>query len=117
MGIDLKVMATSFRERPTEMLPTASVYFERDMRLLSLFSREATPCIVRPMPQELKIGNYEDNGLQFHDLDRYGRPLTWISSSDLKKLTVPFEISPWNRAVLAFLSELPDDRRIVLYWC
>lgn len=112
MGIDLKVMASFFREHGGEMLPTASLRFERDSGLFGRLSR-----LARPLPEGLKVGNYEDEGLTFTNVDRAGSPLTFVTPADLAGLDVPAEVSPWNIAILAFLRALPDDMRIVLYWC
>ena len=117
MGVDLQVMASYFRERRGEMLPTATVRFERDFGLFSRLSKDAVPCLVHPVSPDLKVGCYDDEGLVYRQIDRQGEPLTWITPAELAKLTVPDEVSPWNRAVLAFLTALPHDARIVLYWC
>lgn len=117
MGIDLKVLASSFRERRGEILPTASLRFERDQRILAQLDREATPCLVQQLPAGLKVGNYEDDGLTFTDKDRHGRPLTFTTPAEIARIQVPEDIAPWNRAVLAFLQALPSESRIVLYWC
>lgn len=117
MGIDLKVMASYFRERGGEFLPTATLRFERDPRLFSLLSRDTVPCLVRPLPDGLKIGSYEDQGLTFVDVDRYGNLLTFTTPEDLRRLEPPGDITPWNHAVLCFLLALPDDARVVLFWC
>lgn len=117
MGIDLKVMASSFRERRGELLPTATLRFDRDPGLFSRLSKGALPCLVQALPPDLKVGNYEDGGLVFVQIDRYGQPLTCTTSVELAKLEMPDGLSPWNGAVLAFLLALPEDVRIVLYWC
>ena len=117
MGIDLKVLASNLRERGGEFLATASLRFDRDQRLLAQFSLDAKPCIVRLLPEGLKVGHYEDEGLKFDDMDRYGKPLTFTTPADIKRLRFPDDLNPWNRAVLAFLTELPEDTRLVLYWC
>lgn len=117
MGIDLKVMASYFRERQGELLPTATLRFERDSALFSKLSLDATQCLVRPLPPDLKVGCFEDEGLVFVEKDRNGQPLTYITSSDLAKVDVPDGLSPWNRAVFAFLLALPEEMRIVLFWC
>jgi len=57
MGIDLKVMASSFRERRGELLPTATLRLERDSILFSKLSKDAAPCLVHPLPPDLKIGS------------------------------------------------------------
>ena len=117
MGIDLKVMATFFRERQDEFLPTATLRFDRDSGIFSQLTLESTPCLVRQLPQGLKVGSYEDGGLVFTEVDRHKQPLTFTTPADLRKLKVPDELHPWNHAVLAFLNALPPSTRIVLYWC
>src|SRR5689334_15649782 len=111
MGIDLKIFASYFRERRGENLATASLRFDRDQRLLSQLTREADPCLVRTLPEGLKVGHYEDEGLRFDDADRYGKPLTWTTSAEVQRLNLPDDLSDWNRAVLAFLAALPPDTR------
>jgi hypothetical protein len=75
------------------------------------------PCLVRPLPEGLRVGCYEDDGLRFVDADRYGEPLTFTTPAALHPLLDAEHASPWNRAVLAFLTSLPGETRIVLYWC
>ncbi len=117
MGIDLKVMASSYREHQDELLPTATLRFERDSELFSKLALDAVPCLVRPLPPDLKVGCYDDEGLVFRQNDRYGHPLTFLTSAELATLEVSDGTCLWNIAVLAFLLGLPEDVRIVLYWC
>jgi hypothetical protein len=116
MGVDLKVLASHFRERRGEFLPTATLRFERDAALFAQLTRDAAPSLVRPLPAGLKVGLYEDQGLVYVDADRYGQALTFTTPADLRNLR-PTDDSAWNRAVLAFLRALPPDARVVLYWC
>jgi hypothetical protein len=117
MGIDLKAMASYFRERRGEFLPTATLRFERDPRVFARLAAEAVPCLVHRLPEGLKAGCYEDQGLVFADVDRQGNPLTFTTPAELRRLEIPPDTSDWNRAVLGFLLALPCDARIVLYWC
>lgn len=117
MGIDLTVMASSFRERRGEMLPTATLRLERDAAFFSKLTLDAMPCPVRRLPEGLKVGVHEDDGLAWTATDRYGQPLTFTTPADLRRLDLPGDLDPWNRAVLAFLLALPADARIVLSWC
>jgi hypothetical protein len=117
MGLDLTVMASHFRDRRGEMLPTATLRFDRDDRLFSLLAADGTPCLVQLLPDELKVGIHEDAGLRFVSADRYDRPLTCTTPEDLRRLVVPDDTAAWNRAIVAFLLALPPDTRIVLYWC
>jgi hypothetical protein len=96
-------------------MATASVRWDRDPRLLGQLDRDANPCLVHPLPSGLKIGHYEDQGLRYDDVDRYGKPLTFTTSADLRRLRLPDDLAPWNLAVLAFLLAMPPDVRLVLY--
>ena len=51
MGIDLKVMASHFRERRGELLPTATLKFERDAKLFSQFAS-----VAGPLPRRVESG-------------------------------------------------------------
>jgi hypothetical protein len=117
MGLDLTVMASHFRHRRGEMLPTAMLRFDRDDRLFSQLVADATPCLVRPLSDGLSVGVHEDAGLRFVTTDRYDRPLTYTTPEDLRRLSVPDDTGEWNRAIISFLLALLSDARIVLYWC
>jgi hypothetical protein len=78
---------------------------------------DAEPCLVRPLPEGLKVGHCEDEGLKYEEVDRYGNALTFTTPTELGKLRVADDLGPWNRAVIAFLLALPPDARVVLYWC
>ncbi len=80
-------------------------------------SKDARPCLVRPLPEGLKVGHYEDCGLRYDDKDRHGNPLTFTTRELLREMPEIGDLCDWNRAVLAFLVNLPPGTRIVLYWC
>jgi hypothetical protein len=80
MGMDLKAMESQFRELRGELLPTATLRFERDPRILGRTSAVVAPCLVHPFPEGRKTGCYEDEGLTFTDVDRYGRRLRYTPS-------------------------------------
>ncbi len=117
MGLDLTVLASHFRERRGEFLPTAILRFDRDAALFGQLARDASPSFVHPLPDGLKAGYYEDTGLTYVDADRYGQRLTYTTPADLQRLRVPDDLAEWNRAILAFLMALSPDARLVLYWC
>ena len=117
MGVDLKVLASHFRERRGEFFATATLRLDRDSGLFAQLAPDAEPRLVQPLPVGLKVGHHEDDGLRWDEADRQGRPLTFTTPAELRRLRLPDDIAPWNRAVLAFLLALPPDARIVLYWC
>lgn len=117
MGLDLKVIASHFRERRGELLSTAMLRFDRDAVLFSQLTPDATPCLVHPLPAGLSVGCYEDAGLTYERVDRTGEPLTYTTPAEVLRLRVPDDLAAWNKAILAFLTTLPPESLIVLYWC
>jgi hypothetical protein len=83
MGIDLEVMASHFRERRGELVPTATLRFDRDPRLLAQLDLQAIPCPVRSLPEGFRVGRYDEQGLVFTAVDRRGQPLTFTTPADL----------------------------------
>src|SRR5262245_35556807 len=86
MGIDLQVFASRFRERRGEFLATATLRFDRDSGLFAQLSPDAEPRLTQPLPADLKVGHYEDDGLRWDETDRQGRPLTFTTPADLRRL-------------------------------
>jgi hypothetical protein len=117
MGLDLVALTSHFRERRGEMLPTATLRFDRDAALFAQLARDATPCLTHPLPDGLTVGIHEDAGLRFTAVDRYEQPLTCTTPQDLRRLVIPDDTATWNRAILTFLLALSPDARIVLFWC
>lgn len=68
---------------------------------------------MRPIPEDLQVGHYEDEGLRFDRTDRQGNLLTYTTPAHLRSA----EHGPWNQAVLAFLLALPPETRVILYGC
>jgi hypothetical protein len=89
MGLDLKVMASHFRERRGELLSTASLRFDRDTGLFSQLTLEGESRLVQPLPADLKVGHYEDEGIRWDTVDRQGNPLTFTTPADLSAAASP----------------------------
>jgi hypothetical protein len=117
MGVDLKVLASHFRERRGEFLATATLRLDRDAGLFAQLAPDAEPRLAQPLPAGLKVGHYQEDGLRWDEADNQGCRLTFTTPADLRRLRLPDDLAPWNRAVLAFLLALPPESRIVLYWC
>jgi hypothetical protein len=75
------------------------------------------PCLVHPLPRGFKVGHHVDQGLRFDDADGYGKPLTYTTSPELRRLQMPADLATWNEAVLASLLKLAPETRVILYWC
>jgi len=51
-------------------------------------------------------------------MDNHGQPLRWVYAKDLKALAAhpAVQDNHQNRAVWAYLMQLPDQTRVALYW-
>src|SRR5689334_8985789 len=103
MGFDLKLLATHFRERPTEMFATASIRLDRDERLLSQLSMESIPRLVKLLPPDFKVGHHDDKGLRYDDKDGHGNALTFTTPAQVRALRDVESLCEWNKAALKFV--------------
>lgn len=69
-----------------------------------------------PIPPQLWIEVYEETGIEKTREDRHGMELTFVYAKNLRKLSVPDDTSPKNKAIKAFIDALPEDMPIILYW-
>lgn len=91
----------------------------RDMwrEILALESQPVAERFLTPFglvyPDEPDYWNRETS------VDAYDKPLRWVSAGDLASLrdyrNIPKESQ--NRAVWAYLEQLPPDYKVALYWC
>jgi len=71
---------------------------------------------VYPLPPNSLLQMYNDEGLQRRDDDSCRKRLTFAWGKDMKKLKPSRNETPWNRGILAFIKELPDDALYILWW-
>jgi|SRR3989338_7903067 len=69
-----------------------------------------------PIPPQLWVETYGDEGIERTREDRYGTELTFVYAQQLKKLSVRDDASTKNKAIKAFINALPDDMPVILYW-
>jgi hypothetical protein len=48
--------------------------------------------------------------------DSVGNPIVYTTIDQMKKIVLPKEVSPINRAVMAYIKALPDNWAIILVW-
>lgn len=74
----------------------------------------------KPIPKKVDFDWYDDEGLRRTKVDPYGSPLEYVEAGDLAAAMVGYaekrKFSPWNEAVIAFVSALPVDTPVVLWW-
>ncbi len=106
-----------------------SLAFDRDyevfgqLRDLSNYRRHGLDNIpvrptikVIPIPSQMWIDIYWDGGIKKMREDGRGDELTFVYAEQLKKLKVPDDASPKNKAIKAFIDALPNDTPIILQW-
>ena len=71
---------------------------------------------VNSLPPQMWVETYEDEGIKRTRKDPYGDELTFVYARQLKKLKLPRNSSPKNRAIKAFVDALPGDTPIILEW-
>ena len=71
---------------------------------------------VNPIPPQMWVEIYGDEGIERTREDNYGTELTFVYAQQLKKLKVSDGASSKNKAIKAFIDALPDDTPIILEW-
>ena len=120
MGLDL----TLFPLRGPQAMGDTSVLchdrlsFDRDYEIFGQLTdcgEGNKPTIkVNPIPPQMWIETYEDEGIERTREDKYGSELTFVYAQQLKKLKMPDNASPKNKAIKAFVDALPVDTPIIL---
>ena len=122
MGLDLTLLPL---RGPREMGDTSvlchdRLSFDRDYEIfgqLTDVGEGNKPMIkANPIPPQMWVETYEDEGIKRRRDDEYGTELTFVYAQQLKKLGVADEASPKNKAIKAFVEALPDDTPIILLW-
>jgi len=74
-------------------------------------------CNPKPLPEGTEFCWYGDEGLE-NDVktDQYDAPLTYVTAEELSRVKPPPEGSKWNVCVWEFISVLPPDTKILLWW-
>jgi hypothetical protein len=120
MGLDLTLLILRGPREigETSVLCYDRLSFDRDSNIfaqLTDYGEGNKPTIkVNPLPPQMWVEAYEDEGIKKTREDKYGTELTFIYAQTLKKLKVPDKSSPKNKAIKAFIDALPDDIPIVL---
>jgi len=113
----------------TSVLCYERLSFDQDYRIfgqltdLSFYHNDGRPDIpekptikTNSIPPQMWVQVYGDEGIERTREDPYGTELTFVYAQQLKKLKLPDDASPKNRAVKAFVDALPEDTPIILYW-
>jgi hypothetical protein len=91
--------------------------FDRDYDLFDLIKSKIQTWEIDP--NLITLDWYEDEGIKARYTDPYGEKLTYTLASEFKRFKLKNDIgdfSEWSRAILIFLSELPEETKVVLWW-
>ena len=106
-----------------ELRPGAIVHCFNLLNLNDLGIQERLGCgpvgpsvTLQTIPQEMFVVVHNDRLRGKIRSDVYGGELTFVEAGELNKIALPNSISPWDRAVMAFVSTLPPKTPIILYW-
>ena len=104
----------------TTIHPTTTILLDQDYSVLeqmgSISEGKAKMVIKpKPLPPQLWLETYTENGSKRTREDNYGEELTFVYAEELKKVNMS-ESSAFNKAVAAFIKSLPPDIPIIMVW-
>jgi hypothetical protein len=71
----------------------------------------------RPLPENIRVLVFHDEGAYETDEDGYGEKLTYVLAKDLKDLDMTADyVTPFHLATKAYIDALPGNTPIVLFW-
>ena len=122
MGVDLTLMPLHSDDDTYGWVAFDMFELERRHELWPLIEalpRHKTPSIVSTFRSTIESGEHEgEDTYGPTPTDPYGNPLEWTTAADLLTLKGQPTITDnfKNRAVWAYLGELPPDWKIILFW-
>ena len=111
-----------------KLSPYTSLLFTRDYRIFGQFSHFPDSldqeCVVeRPssiqvmsLPKGLKLVSVNEDGRRTGRKDGCGYEIVFVQAEQLKSLIIPEDTSPTNKAIIAYIRELPDDTIVIMEW-
>jgi hypothetical protein len=128
LRLEIMPLVPDFGESLSSLLgqvnPKTRLMFTRDFRIFEQFANfpgavNKTPTNVIKtslLPGDLTVASVsEENGVTFNRNDEYGE-ISWVHGKELKTLHIPDDTSPINKAIKAYIDQLPDEIPILLRW-
>lgn len=128
MRLDLTIMPLrNARELVGNILAYDRLSFDRDYRIFaqiadvnwkSAVPNEGLGATVRtfPLPPSVQVEMYQDEGLITTRENSYGEEMVYATAREMKKVKLPEDASPKNRAILSYISALEKITPIILEW-
>ena len=128
MGLDLTLMPLKdARELAEHVLGYNRFQFVRDYKIFAQIANvegksavpdEGVEAIVKthPLPPRVKVGIYGDYGIRYTRKNPYGEEIVYATAGEMRKIVLPEDVSPVNKAIMAYIKVLQRDTPIVLVW-
>lgn len=122
MGLDLKVAPIKYAKNVAKdwWLARDVLSFDRDYSLFGQIQRIGNSTVVLnpvALPAGVEFQWYSDEGIKTLTTDAYGTLLTWVPTHEFGRVNFRHSHSMWNQVVVQFLTSLPKEMPVVLYWC
>jgi|SRR4051812_10841289 hypothetical protein len=104
--------------------PYTHLKLTRDYRIFAQFSnfpdtfeeKSGTIIHTSALPEGFTIASAsEEDGVVFTREDESGE-ISWVYARELKTLVIPENTSPVNKAIKAYIDQLPDETQVLLKW-
>lgn len=128
MGLDLTLMPLGdARELAGQVLGYNRFQFIRDYKIFaqiadvngkSVVPDEGIEAIVRthPLPPGVEVRVYGASGIKNTRRNRYGEEMVYATAGKMRKIVLPEDVAPVNKAIMAYIKKLQKDTPIVLEW-
>lgn len=128
MGLDLTLMPLKDeRELAGSILGYDRLQFVRDYKIFAQIAdvkgNSAVPdkgveAIVQthPLPPGVKVGIYGNLGIRNTRENPYGKEMVYTTAGEMRKIVLPEDVSPTNKAIMAYIKALRKDTPIILEW-
>lgn len=68
-----------------------------------------------PIPDRARLYWRYDSSMRGHQKDPHNRRIRWTHTANLKMVRIPDDAHPFNRAIMAYLGQLPDDIPVIIW--
>jgi hypothetical protein len=128
MGYDLTLLPLrNARALSGDVLVYNRLRFAQDYRIFeqiadvdgkSVVTYEGVEAIVKThsLPPGVTVGIYTDSGIKNTRKNPYGDEMVYTTAGDMRKIVLPKDTAPLNKAIMAYVKALQKDTPIILEW-
>lgn len=122
--LELLLVKEGGLKKGEDVFPWATIQVEQNYDVMALMvdmgsraNRELPRKVIkdRRLPVGVRVAKHHDDGIRFTEKDAYGAPLWYTTAKEFRKVRLSTDVSPRNKAIVAFIGSLPDDTPIILF--